>query len=110
EKAWRKWEQAGASFEAFWTSSKIPKGVDLWPYEQAWFENAHDRSRSMMALAANPYMLYMITQVFTQAGVLPTNRGLLFQEFITYLLETREHLTQHQATILKARLADLAYN
>ncbi len=109
EKAWKKWEGAGASFEAFWTSSEIPKSVDLWPYTQSWQINVRDRKRSMMALAANPYMLYMITQVFTQAGALPPNRGLLFQSFIDYLLEKRERLAPEQAGQLKARLADLAY-
>jgi formylglycine-generating enzyme required for sulfatase activity len=109
EKAWKKWEQAGASFEAFWTAEKIPDGIDLWPYESTWQTKIRDRKRSMMALAANPYMLYMITQVFTQAGVLPPDRGLLFQWFIDYLLEKRERLAPEQADQLKSRLADLAY-
>ena len=110
EKVWEKWEQDGASFESFWTSLEVPDGVDLWPYEKtAWRMNVRERQRSMMALAANPYMLYMITQVFTQAGALPPNRGLLFQTFIDYLLEKRERLTAAQASELKARLSELAY-
>lgn len=115
EKVWEKWEQAGASLEAFWTSEDVPKenpnvynqtnGQD----DEIWRVNVRDRKRSMMALAANPYMLYMITQVFTQAGVLPPNRGMLFQTFIDYLLETRERLAHEQAAALKTCLADLAY-
>lgn len=63
----------------------------------------------MLSLAANPYMLFMITQVFTQAGSLPPNRGLLFQTFIDYLLEKRERLTPESVLQLKRRLAELAY-
>lgn len=115
EKVWRKWEQAGASFECFWTSGDIPRkdpnvyGNITGHDNVVWYLNVRDRKRSMMALAANPYMLYMITQVFTQAGVLPPNRGLLFQTFIDYLLEKREHLSTEQASRLKTRLANLAY-
>lgn len=115
EKVWRKWEQTGASFEAFWTAEDVPQenpnvysqttGQD----DEVWKTKVRDRKRSMMALAANPYMLYMITQVFTQAGVLPPNRGLLFQWFIDYLLEKRERLAPEQANQLKTRLANLAY-
>lgn len=115
EKVWEKWRQAGASFERFWTSDDIPRkdpnvydnttGQD----DEIWQVNVRDRKRSMMALAANPYMLFMITQVFTQAGVLPPNRGLLFQTFIDYLLEKRERLSTEQATGLKTCLANLAY-
>ena len=115
EQVWRKWEGAGAAFELFWSSEHVPKenpnvynqtsGQD----DDVWRIKVHDRKRSMMALAANPYMLYMITQVFTQAGVLPPNRGLLFQTFIDYLLEKRESLAPEQASLLKTRLADLAY-
>lgn len=115
---WKKWEGAGASLELFWTSEDIPKenpnvysrttGDD----DKRWKALVHEHTvptRSMMALAANPYMLFMITQVFTQVGVLPPNRGLLFQSFIDYLLEKRERLASEQATQLKTRLADLAY-
>lgn len=115
---WKKWEQAGASLELFWTAEDIPRenpnvysntsGDD----DNRWRALVHEHTtpkRSMLALASNPYMLFMITQVFTQAGVLPPNRGLLFQTFIDYLLEKRERLSTEQATQLKSRLANLAY-
>ena len=54
-------------------------------------------------------MLFMITQVFTQTGVLPQNRGLLFQTFINYLLEQRERLSPEDAGEIKTSLAELAY-
>jgi hypothetical protein len=112
---WRKWQGAGASFELFWTAGDIPRenpnvhnrtsGQD----DELWRDNVRDRKRSMLGLAANPYMLFMMTQVFTETGALPRNRGLLFQTFIDYLLEKRERLTPAVATELKTRLADLAY-
>ena len=114
EKVWEKWEQAGASLELFFTAPDVPKenpnvynstsGQD----DTTWRERVHG-NRNMVSLAANPYMLYMITQVFTRAGALPANRGLLFQTFIDYLLEQRERLSPDAAAQLKARLAELAY-
>jgi formylglycine-generating enzyme required for sulfatase activity len=115
---WKKWEQAGASLQLFWTAKDIPRenpnvfNRTTSEDDRRWRALVHKQTvgaRSMMALAANPYMLYMITQVFTQAGALPPNRGLLFQTFIDYLLEKRERLTAAQASELKARLSELAY-
>ncbi len=112
---WHKWEQAGASFERFWTATEVPRqnpnvysstsGQD----DVLWQDNVRDRKRSMLGLAANPYMLFMMTRVFTETGALPRNRGLLFQTFIDYLLEKRERLAPEVATAVKQRLADLAY-
>ncbi len=115
EKVWQKWEQAGVSLDFFFTSEDIPrKSPNVYSLtseqdDKVWRVNVRNRQRSMMALAANPYMLYMITKVFTQAGELPPNRGLLFQNFIDYLLEKREQLMQTQASELKDHLAKLAY-
>ncbi len=115
---WRKWEDAGATFGMFWTAPDIPRenpnvysqtsGQD----DTLWQDQVRDstrRERSMLGLAANPYMLFMMTQVFTETGALPRNRGLLFQTFIDYLLEKRERLSPEMATELKERLAALAY-
>jgi formylglycine-generating enzyme required for sulfatase activity len=43
------------------------------------------------------------------AGILPSNRGLLFQSFIDYLLEKRERLAPELSAELKSCLSNLAY-
>ncbi len=112
---WQKWEQAGATFELFWTAPDIPReNPNVYNRTSAqdddvWRDHVRDKKRSMLGLAANPYMLFMMTQVFTETGALPRNRGLLFQTFIDYLLEKREKLSPDVAADLKHRLADLAY-
>jgi formylglycine-generating enzyme required for sulfatase activity len=112
---WQVWEKAGASFELFWSAEDIPQenpniyvgssGQD----DQIWRKYVHNRSRSMLTLASNPYILFMMTQVFTQMGTLPRNRSLLFQTFVDYLLERRERLTAERVSELKLKLADMAY-
>ncbi len=118
QNVWQKWQQAGASLELFFTAKDIPRtDPDVYSRtsgqdDNIWSERVRDQvvlPRSMLALAANPYMLYMITQVFTDTGTLPRNRGLLFETFIDYLLEKRERLPQAEADELKMRLAVLAY-
>ena len=52
-----------------------------------------DKARSLMRLAGNPYLLYMLTQVYIDSGELPANRALLFDGFVQVLL-LREHLAE----------------
>jgi formylglycine-generating enzyme required for sulfatase activity len=115
ENALKRWEDfnvsVGEPSEVFWLKNELAKGKKWGYINSKWVRWLKERQhpRSMLALAANPYMLFMITQVFTRTGVLPRNRGLLFQTFIDYLLEQREQLSEEAAKELKSRLADLAY-
>ncbi|MFZ4702955.1 MAG: TIR domain-containing protein, partial [Candidatus Methylumidiphilus sp.] len=95
---WRVWEKAGASLALFWSAQDIPKskpnvydktsGVQ----DKIWRKAVHD-PRSLMRLAGNPYLLYMLTQVYIGSGELPANRALLFDGFVQVLL-LREHMAE----------------
>ena len=111
---WETWEQAGATFDLFWTASDIPRenpnvyGRTSGTQNRIWREAVHG-DRSMMKLARNPYMLYMMTQVFTEEGEIPQNRGRLFKLFVDFLLLDREQMPQADAETLTTRLSALAY-
>jgi formylglycine-generating enzyme required for sulfatase activity/GTPase SAR1 family protein len=117
---WEKWAEAGANFELFWTAKEIPRenpnvyGIISWQHDSIWQATITDfnadGSRSMLKMAQNPYMLFMMTRVFTLSKRLPDNRGLLFKGFIDYLLIDREQLSEADAEQLKQRLAALAFN
>jgi len=104
---WREFQKrSGKSFETFW----LPGARSSWVRFDGkhWLEQGV-RPRSMLQLATNPYMLYMITKVFTEEGELPANRGELFRLFVEFLLLDRERLAEAEANALQDRLADLAY-
>ena len=111
---WQAWERVGASFELFWTATDIPRDnpnvytATTVEQDRVWREAVHDE-RSLIKLARNPYMLFMMTEVFAQTGELPQNRGKLFELFVNYLLHQRERLAVTLADDLKNRLAHLAY-
>jgi formylglycine-generating enzyme required for sulfatase activity/GTPase SAR1 family protein len=114
---WATWQRAGATFDLFWTAEDIPReNPNVWnststQQDAVWREAVHgeDARRSMLTLARNPYMLYMMTQVFTEEGEIPQNRGMLFRLFVDFLLLEGEKLDEADANILTARLAELAY-
>ena len=83
---WLVWQAAGASFEQFWTLDEVPKqqpGVfskttgqqdDLW-------RAARQQPRSLLRLAANPYLLSMMMAL----PVLPRSRAQMFEVFLKML-------------------------
>jgi len=97
----------GDDLVTFWLANVLPEGKRWWRWHDWLKERAHPRS--MMTLARNPYMLYMMTQVFTEEGEIPQNRGMLFRLFVDFLLLEREKLDEADAEALTARLAELAY-
>ncbi len=108
----------GESLEIFWLASEMPADK-RWDwgdsderyrntYWKQWLEE-RQQPRSMLQLATNPFMLYMITQVFTEEGELPPNRGELFRLFVEFLLLDREKLPEAEAQTLETRLADVAF-
>ncbi len=92
---WQVWEKAGADSALFWSAQDIPFKVvhqTSWSQLQIWRKAVHD-PRSLMRLAGNPYLLFMLTQVYIDSGELPANRALLFDGFVQVLL-LREHLAE----------------
>ena len=125
KQVWEKWRGAGADLTLFFDSPDIPRetpnvyGVTSGSDDQLW--RTHVRgSGCLMNLARNPYMLFMLTQVYVELGSdLPANRGRLFDGFAGTLL-LREHLATRgprhepaptaEGTALLDGLARLAYH
>jgi hypothetical protein len=72
-----------------WNAEDIPDTID-WEGDAIWRRCVQD-PRSLLRLAANPFMLNMLYQVWRAGGELPRNRGDLFARFVDRLL-AREHL------------------
>ena len=96
--AWQAWRSAGASLALFWSATDIPRAnPDIYSrttaaMDEAWRQAVRD-PRSLMRLAGNPYLLYMLTLVYLDSGKLPANRALLFDRFVEVLL-LREKLAE----------------
>jgi hypothetical protein len=96
--AWEAWQAAGASLSLFWSATEIPRAnPDIYSrttaaMDRAWQQAVHD-PRSLMRLAGNPYLLYMLTRVYLDSGDVPENRAVLFDRFVEVLL-LRERLAE----------------
>ncbi|MGH9841086.1 MAG: NACHT domain-containing protein, partial [Blastocatellia bacterium] len=102
--------------ERFWLAGQPPSDLK-WTYD--WdSENKHSRwaewigyreaPASLMMLARNPYMLWMLTRVYAEHAELPANRGDLFRKFVEELL-AREKIPAAEWPPLIAGLAQVAY-
>ncbi len=118
--AWQTFVETGQS-EAFWGREwpESVKSVDaryIWqtPGYYAWQEMQGD-NRRMMPLCRNPYMLFLICEIYEATGKLPDNRGALFATFVDDLLAREEESCQTtgaawiEATIQRDLLAQLAF-
>ncbi|MCP4428766.1 MAG: SUMF1/EgtB/PvdO family nonheme iron enzyme, partial [Chloroflexi bacterium] len=81
---------ANVRFAAFWLADTLPDGV-AWGYSwdnHHWNEWLKQRAHpaSLLLLATNPYMLFMLLDVYQTYGRLPANRGQLFDQFVETLL------------------------
>ena len=90
--AWLRWQEAGASFEQFWTLDDIPN-PDVFSktsgeQNRLWREARHG-PRSLLRLAANPYLL----SVMMVLDPIPPGRAQLFDGFLRVLHE-RERLAR----------------
>ena len=89
--AWLGWEEKGGSFEQFWSVEDLGKELPelyreiQWPSTYYTWTNARSDPRSLIHLAANPYML-LIMSVLPR---LSNNRAELFKGFLE-LLYNRE--------------------
>ncbi|MFY9972637.1 MAG: SUMF1/EgtB/PvdO family nonheme iron enzyme, partial [Chromatiaceae bacterium] len=91
--------EAGADEALFWSAEDIPReDPNVWgktsgQEDALWRRHVRD-PRSLVRLAANPFMLTMLFWLWVdRGGTLPRNRGDLFARFIDALLD-REHLLQ----------------
>jgi hypothetical protein len=103
---WEKWRRAGIALNQFFSAAEIPAKV--WGNvsdDQLW-QRVIKSPGSLMHLAANPYLLWMILNIYLEVGTIPSNRGALFDEFVFQLLK-REGLAEDDK--LSARLEDLAW-
>ena len=108
----------------FWLDAKLP-GDLTWGWREGrndyWEDWLKERARpaSLLLLATNPYMLFMLLQVYQEKRAVPANRGQLFDWFVERLL-LRERLfawdkaaaavvRQAAGQALLAGLTELAY-
>ena len=100
ESAWHTAASRDVSFEQFWQIGGVdpPLVADddwelRWALERARAAKADERN--LLRLAANPYLLKMLIEVYLAGGgqALPKNRAALFQAFATILIqrEDRRH-------------------
>ncbi len=114
QRFWEAWQQKNmGDFLSMWQSDdeSIVRRSDrrvIRSLRKAMREDS--ASRSMLALARNPYMLFMMTEVFAEnEGKLPPNQGKLFDLFTDYLLQNREGLSKADSDALQNKLAEYAY-
>jgi HEAT repeat protein len=72
--------------------------------------------RGILELARNPYRLWMIQAIYAEHHELPTNRALLFQKMVSWLLRRQAEVSGQaepeawfDANVIQAVLARLAY-
>lgn len=111
---WQKWKEAGGTWEQFWlaknTRTYSTRGYISSELNAARLRVVNDK-RSMMMLAQNPYMLWMMLEVYAAGGgELPQNRGRLFSQFTNILMQIREGFTDLQVERLNTALAELAFS
>ncbi|MBL8216200.1 MAG: SUMF1/EgtB/PvdO family nonheme iron enzyme [Bryobacterales bacterium] len=89
-----KWKASGAEeAEGFWLETTRDEEVEErlgWWESRIWKQHVRN-PRSLVRLAANPFLLTMLFQVWRGKGELPPNRGSLFQRFVDQLLVREEH-------------------
>ncbi|MEU9882695.1 SUMF1/EgtB/PvdO family nonheme iron enzyme [Streptomyces phaeochromogenes] len=80
--------------------------------ESFWMRIAAGRD-NLVSLARNPYLLTMLTAIYLFEGDLPTNRALLFTNFIEVLFRresSKGHTDWPPQTVLFTALAQLAWS
>ncbi|MBK9748888.1 MAG: TIR domain-containing protein [Chloroflexi bacterium] len=117
---WELLGDQGNEIRDYWNIWKQEKGSD---FSDMWLNSGHRviqeidemmtdgrNSRSMLALARNPYMLFMMTEVYSETAKLPRNRGKLFELFTNFLLSEREKLNPEAVYKLKTQLSLLSFS
>lgn len=92
----------------FWLDDQLPAGVswgwfaDNNSYWERWVRD-REQPTSLLLLAANPYMLFMLLDVYEARGTLPANRGQLFAQFVERLLLREQLFAWDKATATLVR-------
>ncbi|WGZ96418.1 MAG: SUMF1/EgtB/PvdO family nonheme iron enzyme [Candidatus Thiothrix putei] len=93
KQTWERWQQQGKGthWHDFWEMKAIPED---WASETRWSDRYRkqqlDDPRSLLKLAANPYLLFLITTLYARYRELPRSRIDLFGRFVKVLLEREE--------------------
>ena len=101
--------------EMFWGRSWPDNvAVKFQETRRAWWMTQRDKRR-MLPLCRNPYMLFLVCEIYAASEKLPENRGALFAAFVDDLLDREEQSSQRtkrdwiDAAIIRRALAELAY-
>jgi len=117
---WETWEQAGGTWDEFWTANYVPNRLYQQVYQQGvstsqqrvW-EQMRREPPYLLVLGRVAYFLWLIAGIYnSEEGELPANRGLLFRDFVVMLLtrERTRHLDQWiAASVQQEALTVLAY-
>lgn len=103
---WIRFAQGQGSEYDFWLAEEEPSGLTKpwnywdWPF---WLK-IRDNPRSYLGLARNPYMLYMIAQIYAMYHELPPNRGQLFRLFVDVLMKRERDKLTHETGWIDAKL------
>lgn len=113
-KYWDYWQQEKqGDFTHFWFSNDLSLLADV--YDDAEIvrlrkmTRGEEPSTSLLTLAANPFMLYMMTEVYAQNAKLPDNKGKLFEVFVDFLMREREHIPVEVCQEIYEKLANMAF-
>lgn len=107
-KTWERWKSEGYqdSWEDFWTLKEIPEEwLGVW-YPDSARKDCLDDPRSMIKLAANPYLLTQMVAIYSDQQQLPDSRIELFSEFVDDLIyrETEARSENHYSKADQATL------
>ena len=88
---WEDWKKLGHEnhWDEFWTLAEIPQDWKIGDNEYWWDGNRQKNlndSRSLMKLAANPYLLTLMVSIYNAPQQLPQSRFALFSEFVADLI------------------------
>lgn len=117
---WEDWKKRGHEnhWEEFWTLAEIPREWQTGDNE--YWRDGHrqkylDDQRSLMKLAANPYLLTQMVMIYSEQQQLPESRIALFSEFVEDLIyrekqaKPENHYPKAHEEQLKAELKQLAW-
>lgn len=112
---WEKWRRAEIGLNQLFSAAEIPEAAHAatTSSDDRLWQRVVKSPGSLMHLAANPYLLWMILNIYLEVGTIPSNRGALFEEFVFQLLK-REGLSigdklDTEGRALSAKLEELAW-
>ncbi|MFK7890508.1 MAG: TIR domain-containing protein, partial [Granulosicoccus sp.] len=96
------WLQAGASEQQFWTADDIPREKpDVYSkttgeQDHLWHSLRND-PRHLIRMARNPFLLFMLVEIYRTQRTLPASRSKLFETFVNNLAnKARQQWTTRQ--------------